>query len=285
LRADGLQIFVADNGGGRAALAPAIGERVTLLDLGANLGIGAAIKAVILAARAASATHIITFDQDSDPSPGMVGQLVAEFERQTGRGIKLGAVGPRFVDRRRDPPLVHPFIRLGVFGSGHRYCSNDQQLVEVDTLITSGCLTSMHVLDEVGGMNQDYFVDYTDIEWCFRATSKGFALQGVCAAQMTHELGHGESRSVFGLNLFEYSPVRRYYYARNTLAVSALRYVPFRWKVRLIVGLMLRCGTIPWAPRGRGSSLKSEGRMLLRGIWDGLRGVQGSLKPSAADGA
>jgi rhamnosyltransferase len=277
LLADGVLTIVVDNGGGRAAL-PLLLENLKFVDLEGNQGIGTAINAGIAEARKDHVTHVITFDQDSRPSPGMVGNLLAEFDRQANLGVKIGAVGPRFVDSRRTPPLVHPFIRLGIFGSGHRYCASDGDLIAVDTLITSGCLTSLDVLTVVGLMNQDYFVDYTDIEWSFRAKSKGFVLLGVCKAHMTHELGHGKSRSIFGLNLFEYSPTRRYYYARNSISVACLSYVSIRWKLRLIAGLLLRCLTLPWAPRVDSKSLRMERRMLFRGVLDGLRGVRGSLK-------
>jgi rhamnosyltransferase len=278
LLSDGILPIVVDNGGGRAALLQqGQKEQVTLLDMGGNQGVGAAINIGLAESRRKQVTYVATFDQDSEPSPGMVATLVAEFVRQSGLGVKVGAVGPLFIDSRQDPPLIHPFVRLDVFGSGHRYCASDSDLISVDTLITSGCVTSLDVLADVGPMNQDYFVDYTDIEWCFRARSRGFELFGVCGAKMSHELGHGSSRSIFGLNLFEYSPARRYYYARNTISVARLNYVSFRWKVRLIAGLGLRCLTIPWAPRPDKTTLKQESLMLLQGIIDGIRGMRGPM--------
>jgi rhamnosyltransferase len=279
LIADEILTIVVDNGGGRAALSQLLqNKRVKLLDMGGNKGVGSAINAGIAEARKDSVTHIITFDQDSLPSPGMVGTLAAEFDRQVNLGVKIGAVGPLFIDSRQNPPLVHPFTRLRVFGSGHHYCARESDLISADTLITSGCLTSLDVLTEVGPLNEGYFVDCTDIEWCFRAKSKGFLLLGVCRARMAHELGHGASRSILGFNLFEYSPIRRYYYARNTTSVARLPYVSLRWKVRPMSGLLVRCLTIPWAPRVDNKALWTEGRMLLRGTWDGFHGVHGSLK-------
>jgi rhamnosyltransferase len=253
-------------------------EQLKIIDLGSNQGIGAAINAGINEAQIAGVTYVITFDQDSSPSPGMVGVLVAAFERQIQLGIRVGAVGPQFVDRRQNPALVHPFVRLGVFGSGHRYCRSDEDLVDVDTLITSGCLTSLAVLRAVGLMDPGYFVDYTDIEWSFRAKSRGFVLLGVCKAQMTHELGHGRVRKILGITLIEYSPIRRYYYARNTISVSCLKYMSLRWKIRLIGGLSLRCLTLFWAPRSDEKAVWSEYKMLFRGLRDGLLGVRGRLK-------
>jgi rhamnosyltransferase len=285
LIADGILTIVVDNGGARAVMSRAfVSEKLRLLDMGGNQGIGFAINAGIAEARRSSITHVVTFDQDSLPTSGMVGLLAYEFDRQVKLGVKIGAVGPLFIDHRQKPPLVHPFTRLSVFGPGHHYCASDSDLIRADTLITSGCLTSLNVLEAVGAMNEGYFVDCTDIEWCFRARSKGFLLLGVCGAQMVHELGDGKSRSIFGLHLFEYSPIRRYYYARNTVSLACLSYVSTLWKIRLIGGLLLRCLTIPWAPREDSTMLWKEGRMLLRGVWDGLRGVRGALRNNIALG-
>jgi rhamnosyltransferase len=278
LNADGIFTIVVDNGGGRAALADRARQRnFCLIELTENQGLGTAINMGIAEARKAGASYVITFDQDSSPEPGMVQTLYCEFESQAKRGVRVGAVGPLIYDQRRNPPLVLPFIRLGVFGNGHQYCTGTSDRINVDTLITSGCLTSLEVLDSVGTMNTGFFVDYTDYEWCFRAKSKGFVLFGVCAARMVHELGDGHARRSLGLNLLQYSPIRRYYYARNTITVACLGYVSVRWKVHLIGGLILRCLTLPLAPRAGSSLLWLECRMQFRGILDGLRGVRGPL--------
>jgi rhamnosyltransferase len=281
LARDRICIIIADNGGASAALGRHVGtEGITIIDLGGNQGIGAAINAGIKQARNVSAEYVITFDQDSDPSPGMVGLLVEAFERQAKLGIPVAAVGPQLVDRRQAPVLVHPFVRLGIFGAGRRYGVDGGDLVTVDALITSGCLTSIDVLDAVGLMDPGYFVDYTDYEWSFRARSRGFLLFGVCKAKMSHELGHGRMRKIIGITLIEYSAVRRYYYARNTISVSALKCTSFRWKSRLMAGLVLRFFTLFWAPRSDGDAVWAEYKMFLRGLLDGLLGVRGQLKVS-----
>jgi rhamnosyltransferase len=278
LLGDQLTTIVVDNGGGCQWLGEWIDvASFHLVEPGKNLGIGAAINAGIKVAEKLGATHVITFDQDSGPNPGMVRHLLNEFEQQSVRGCKLAAVGPLFVDPRQSPPVTHPFIRLSIFGSGHRYCTSKSELIPVDCLITSGCLMSLAALRDVGPMDPDYFVDYTDIEWCFRARSRGYKLMGVCGVSMTHELGHGMIRRVLGLNLIEYAALRRYYYFRNTLAVASLNYVPWRWKCRLVIGSMLRLVTLPWAPRASPDLLAMERRMALRGIRDALRGVRGPI--------
>src|ERR1700730_8582910 len=77
LIADRIYTVVVDNGGGRAITPQQLVESgVKLVDLGGNQGIGAAINVGIAEARKAGATHVVTFDQDSNPSPGMVGILI-----------------------------------------------------------------------------------------------------------------------------------------------------------------------------------------------------------------
>jgi rhamnosyltransferase len=278
LIADEVLVVVIDNGGGRAAISAAtlLTSGVNYVDMEGNRGIGAAINAGVALAKRLGVTYLVTFDQDSAPTRGMVRVLAAEFQRQVAAGVKLAAVGPRFVDTRHSPPLLHPFIRLDrMIGSGHRYCSRDDELIKVDMLITSGCLTSIDALDVIGGMDGDIFVDYTDVEWSFRAVSKGFELLGVCRVAMDHQLGHGQVRRFMGLHLFEYSPARRYFYARNTIWMLQLPYVPLRWKVRLLSGFLLRGLTLALAPRQSQANLGSESLMFLRGVLDGLRGRLG----------
>ena len=275
---DSVFTIIVDNGGGESAIAESLPSAlIEICAMHGNQGIGAAINAGCAAARAAGAKYLITFDQDSHPQPGMVGTLAEEFALQSAAGNRVAAVGPCFVDRRHSPPLVHPFVQLRAGMSAHHYCRSAADVLRTDILITSGCLMSLAVLDEVGGMDASFFVDFTDVEWCFRAQRRGFQLMGVCRAQMDHELGHGEGRRFLTLTLFDYSPIRRYYYSRNAIRVSRLAYVPLRWKLRLIAVLAVRCATLPWAPRDSAKRFWREALLSLKGIWDGLRGVHGPL--------
>lgn len=274
---DAVPVLVMDNGGGCEALGElASAPGVHPADLGSNRGIGAALNAGVARARAAGVRLVVFFDQDSAPEPGMIARLAQQFDMLQRAGTRVGAVGPRFVDRRSDPPLEHPFARLPhLLGSAYVRCAAGESLVEADFLITSGCLTSLEVLAEVGGMDETLFVDYTDIEWCFRARARGYRLFGVCGAAMCHELGHGRSRRVLGLTLLEYGPARRYYYARNAIRTLAAPHTEARWKCRILLQLLLRSLLLPAAPRPSGAKLAREYAMLVRGVVHGMRRIGG----------
>ena len=58
----------------------------------------------------------------------------------------------------------------------------------MDYLIPSGCLIPMSVLDKMGGMRDDLFIDYVDIEWGLLASHHGFQSYGVCTTHKHHPL-------------------------------------------------------------------------------------------------
>jgi rhamnosyltransferase len=121
--------------------------------------------------------YVILFDHDSLPAPDMVPRLVKAAEAKVAEGYKVGSLGPRYVDPRQSNPP--PFILIRGLRLERRTCGSSDDIVEVDYLISSGCLIPMSTLREVGPMREDLFIDYIDIEWGLRAKAKGFQSFGV----------------------------------------------------------------------------------------------------------
>ena len=132
----------------------------------------------------------------------------------------------------------------------------------------------MAVIEAVGGMNEGYFIDHVDTEWCLRARMAGWQIFGVCAARLTHALGDRIIRIWFGRwrEVSVHSPLRDYYILRNT--VLMLRQVPMTWSWRFaqlgrIVQFLVFFGlAVP--PRGRRFG------MMMKGIWHGVVGRMGA---------
>jgi rhamnosyltransferase len=280
-------VLVMDNGGARAALSGgwAQDRAVQCVDMNGNAGLGAALNRGFELGRQMGRSFVVSFDQDSAPPPGMIEELAKAYHNMIVQGVPLAAVGPRFVDHRLGRSFEYPFLRLRRGWVRALRCATDADsnaLVETDFLITSGCMIGMAAYDAIGAFDVDMFVDCTDMEWGFRATSRGYRLYGVCAAIMSHELGSGGTTKIMGLTQLGYSPVRRYYYARNNVRLLWLSHLAAGWKFRLAVGVLARALLLPLAPRSR-QGLRREWLMFMRGVWDGLKRVGGPLVTEPGD--
>ncbi|MFP3480127.1 glycosyltransferase family 2 protein, partial [Burkholderia sp. SIMBA_057] len=81
-------------------------------------------------------------------------------------------------------------------------------------------------------MNESFFIDHVDTEWCLRANAAGYALFGVCAARLDHELGDRIVRlwAIRWRAVPVHSPVRMYYMFRNTIRLLAATPMCWTWR-------------------------------------------------------
>jgi rhamnosyltransferase len=236
------------------------------LRLNENMGIAFAQNRGIELARQMQGRFVLLMDQDSIPEPGMVQALLsAALERSA------GAVGPRYVDSRHENPP--PFIRIRGLRLERLSCSEPDAIVPVDYLISSGCLIPMAVLDHVGGMREDFFIDFVDIEWGLRARKFGYQCYGVCNAGMSHCLGHDPIKK-FGMKFPLHSPLRHYYHFRNAVLLSKERWTPGNWKLANGWRMCLKYFFYSLFARPR----LEHWRMMTLGIWHGLLGRTGQYR-------
>ncbi len=267
-------IVVVDNGSSEAVVAwlysVLLPVSLRVIPLGENLGIARAQNEGIRAARESGASHVILFDQDSAPAPDMVALLLDATQRQAANGVKVAGVGPNYYDlRQRNPP---PFIKMSGFRVQRQLCTSPDAVVGVDYLIASGCLVSMATLDEVGGMREDLFIDYVDIEWGLRAKCQGFQSFGVCGAMMQHDLGD-QPIQFLGKRYPLHSPLRHYYHFRNAVWMYRQDWVPVQWRLVVAWRLLLKFGFYTLFAKPRRQHMK----MMVKGVVHGLTGRMGRL--------
>jgi rhamnosyltransferase len=269
----GVRVLLVDNSElevGRVSVAAvAAAMQIELLANPRNLGVAAAHNMGIRRALALDVDFVLLLDQDSLPEPSMVALLCAAYSGLRDIGHPVAAVGPSLVDPRCS--TAFPFARLRRFRmetavptSGHA--------VECDILISSGCLLSMNALRAVGEMDERLFIDFVDVEWCLRARAAGWKVFGVADARMHHTIGD-RSLKLLGRVIAVHSPMRQYYLIRNALLFGRKPYLTWRWRAHLlyrVAGQFVLFGLLcPQRLR----------RMfwMLRGAWDGVRGVDGRL--------
>jgi rhamnosyltransferase len=237
--------------------------------LGDNYGIAKAQNEGIAIAIANNSDHVILFDQDSAASPMMVQGLLTEELALLAFGVKVGAVGPAFMDEKTGD--YANVIRYGNFLTKRIPISfDDVKPIRAGSIIASGALIRVSVLKEVGLMREDLFIDGVDIEWALRASHFGYQHFVAPRALMLHSMG--DSYMVVGkrkLNI--HSDLRHFYMVRNScnLAVDAMMGRQFRTIIFLKIPLYVVFYSLTSATPL--TSLKH----LLRACFDGFSGNLG----------
>lgn len=286
-------VVVVDNGSsvGLQALVSALPEaaKVKFVSLNDNYGIAYAHNQGIESARALGCRYVLLLDQDSTPSPGMTQTLLNAIDDAEATGLSVSAAGPRWIDP--DTGAQGHFMALGGFGMRGTVCdslSGADRVVFADFLISSGSLIPLRVVDAVGAMSEELFIDHVDTEWYLRAKSLGYRALGVCDATLEHHLGN----DVVRVNLLRqrfvpvHSPLRLYYMIRNSLVLYRKHYAPWRWIAFDLKRLVFIVVFFSLFIRPRAKNVA----MIMRGLRDGLQGRTGKfhdrilVKPRLPDG-
>lgn len=244
---------------------------VTFIALEDNIGLASAQNIGVKKAFDLSAKSIIFFDQDSLIEPEFVAGLLSAESALLEAGEKVGAVGPLFFDPRSNinyPATVYvgPFLKRVILDDYN--CE-----VKATFVIASGCLVRTVVLNEVGLMRDELFIDYVDVEWSLRAKNFGYNVYVTSRAKMAHTIGD-DRVNILGRTISIHSPLRRYYLIRNSFFVLRQSYIPFGYKLREVCFNLLRLFV--------GLVFSKERKKYIYytywGLRDGFFGVFGSCK-------
>jgi rhamnosyltransferase len=262
-------VVVVDNGSAQdvAGLVTELGiTSVRVMSLEQNFGIAAAHNVGIAWARTQGAKYVLLLDQDSEPDSGMVVALKAAHEALVAAGNNVAAVGPRSRDRQTGHHAPH--VRFGGLRFAPVNCEPGQQFVKTDLLISSGALISIEVLNAVGEMDEQLFIDQVDTEWVLRARAMGYMAWGHCAASMAHSLGESRRRVWLGRwrQVPLHKPFRYYFMIRNSVLLQRRSYPCWAWR-RLDTIRLLQI--VVFVTMFHPQRLLALGKML-HGLWDGI---------------
>lgn len=245
-------------------------NQVEYIPLHDNLGIEKAQNVGISRAQERNSEYVLLLDQDSIPSPNMVSALLKAIETARTAGAKIACAGPRYDDPRQQNPV--PFIQIKNFRIQRQRCSTDTPVVNVDYLIASGCLIPLDIIEAVGAMQEELFIDYVDIEWGLRAQQRGFQSLGVCAAFMQHQLG---DKPIYfrGRYIPIHSPLRHYYHFRNAVWLYRQSWLRNDWKIVDGFRLLRKFAfySLMTTPR------LEHAKMMSLGVLHGLKGQMGKF--------
>ena len=271
------RMIVVDNGSRRpvrdelAPLLPADAlARTEWLSLEENQGLASGFNVGVREARSWGARYALLLDHDSIPAHEMVAHLVAAHA-PAGERTPVAATGPRVHDVRDDREF--PFIRLAWPRNRHLRCAGPEGTVSCDFLISSGCLVSLEAFEAIGEFDETLFIDSVDLEWCFRARSRGYALYGACGARLDHRLGDERLAILNRYEIVVHSPERLYYMTRNRLLLYWRGYMPLSWKVKDALRGLAKCAATMALVQPRAE----YARMTLRAFRDAAARRGGKL--------
>lgn len=200
------QVYIFDNTEGKSNENLYIGmENVSYFWDGENKGLSIRLNEACQRAIADNFDYLLTMDQDSSFLEENIDLYFKDILNFKGKE------------------------KVAVYGL--EYSENDindttENYIEVDHLITSASVMNLKLYKEIGGFDENLFIDGVDIDYCYSALTKGFKNIKFARNYFIHSLGVRSRRgSVFTLYLIKknvtvHSSLRIYYMYRNMLYIK-----------------------------------------------------------------
>lgn len=231
-----LRLLVRDNAssdGTVEALARQVPEAE--VDAGTeNLGFARGVNTLLARSEA---PWFFLLNPDAWPEPGAIGTLVAAASRRP----RAAAVAPLL--RNPDGNLQHsthpfPSVKVALAAAlwprllGRRRAErmmlvgawNHDRARPVDWAIGAALLMNREAIDQIGGLDETFFMYVEDLEWCWRAHRRGLEIWFEPSAVVVHVGNVSGAQSYGGARTAAYMGNTYRFYRREHGAVPALLY-------------------------------------------------------------
>ena len=176
-----------------------------------------------------------------NPDTVVLGDALPTLVNYLAQHPDVGCVGPQLRNpdgtiqssRRRFPTLATAFFEstwLQPVAPGrllaHYYMQDqpDDATSEVDWLTGACLLVRREVLEQVGGLDEDYFMYSEELDWCRRIKTAGWRIVYLPAAQIMHHVGKSSEQAVTARHInFQRAKLRYFRKYHGRAACLALR--------------------------------------------------------------
>ena len=170
-----------------------------------NLGIAAALNRGVRYAQEQGAEWVLTLDQDSRITNGMVATMFAGYDTLAeDYRLRVASLAP----------LLTASSSPSAQTSSGTHCLACK---EIPTAITSGNLIKIDAWRAIGGYSDKLFIDYVDHDFCFRLRRGCWVILECQGAALIHTIGNATHIRFFGrqIAINQHPPLRTYYITRN----------------------------------------------------------------------
>ncbi len=265
------QVLVVDNGSQDNSVTQ-IRQRfpeVPILELQENLGYAGGNNRGIEHALNQGCDYVWLLNDDVTVASGALSALMAVALDEP----RAGFLGPK-VYMREDPQRIlsaggkfsndwHPEHR----GMGELDEGQLDRIADVDFLSGCALLVRRRLVEEVGGLDNDFFAYCEDVEWCYRAKTAGFKLLYVPEATVWHPDTRLRDAN---------SPLVTYYISRNHLLFLAKHRLGTGTVFRSLAVNLLRI--MNWSIRPKWRHKRHQRDVLLWAMLDFSRGRIGRAR-------
>lgn len=174
-------------------------ENVILKKNETNNGIAKALNQAFMYCENYKCNWLFTLDQDSICSIDIISKLYSCISSD------VGIVGPDIL-----------YVNNENIDRGNR---SNEEVIEVDWVITSASLTNVSAWKKIGGFDEKLFIDSVDYDFCYRLKKNGYKILKKTDIKLKHSLGKLKCRKIFKKIIYvtNHTPLRRYYMVRNVI--------------------------------------------------------------------
>lgn len=178
-------------------------RKVYLIKSEKNVGLGYAYNLFFERAIVRKYHWVMLLDQDSVCDSG----LIDEYRKYINIDESVGMYTCIHRDRNLNRTLSPEF---------------EGKYRDVKRCITSSSIMSVKAYQNGCRYDEKFFIDKLDYDICYFLQEKGYIIRQINYLGLSQEIGHSEGHKVFGhwITVYNHSPKRRYYMARNGVLLS-----------------------------------------------------------------
>jgi GT2 family glycosyltransferase len=203
---------------------------IFIIDIGENLGFaGGNNIGVNFALNQLDMQYIWLLNNDTVVQPDTLEHMLQVFKNDERVGV-CGSKLIYFDDRTKVQGLGGVFnswfCTSRHYGAFDNSCKKyDDRIVssQIDYVIGASMLISKRLVSDIGGLCEDYFLYYEEIDYCIRAQNKGYYIYVATESVVYHKEGASTSKIERGI-------IADYYAIRNRLSI-AKKFFPLKYPV------------------------------------------------------
>ena len=222
---------------------------------GNNIGMRYALKNL-------NPDYVLLLNNDTVVDREFLGELVKVAESDK----KIGIVGPK-IYYYDEPSSIWSVGGVIDFKKGISYLSKKdlEDILEVDYMSGCGMLIRSQLINDIGFLNEFFFIYFEDIDWNMKVRKEGYKI--LCTP--TSIIWHKVASSTYGIRLRFGDTVKSYFNTRNRIWFFKKHVPKKRYMIYVILNLFLDVLVDLW--RSRNFSIKNI-KSILKGIRDGITG-------------